>query len=120
MINPNKKINKSTHPFPYVIIEDFFENEFYKKIEFEFPIKKDFLKFPDSKVGRMNYDTSFGDELYSNLINKSSTFKLLHNFIYGEEFMKMFLDLFSKDIEEEINNSFLKIDIKNTPLRVQP
>jgi hypothetical protein len=68
----------------------------------------------------MNYDISFGDELYSNLINKSSTFKLLHDFIYGEKFMKMFLDLFSKDIEDEIKNSFLKIDIKNTPLRVQP
>ena len=120
MINPNKKINKSTHPFPYIIIEDFFENDFYKKIESEFPIKKDFLKFQNSKVGRMNYDISFGDELYSNLINKSSTFKLLHDFIYGEKFMKMFLDLFSKDIEDEIKNSFLKIDIKNTPLRVQP
>ena len=56
MINPNKKINKSTHPFPYIIIEDFFENDFYKKIESEFPIKKDFLKFQNSKVGRMNYD----------------------------------------------------------------
>ena len=67
----------------------------------------------------MNYDTSFGDELYSDLINKSKTFKLLHDFIYGEKFMKMFLDLFSKDIEDEIKNSFLKIDIKNTPLRVQ-
>ena len=31
----------------------------------------------------------------------------------------MLLDLFSKDIEDEIKNSFLKIDIKNTPLRVQ-
>ena len=120
MINPNKKINKSTYPFPYFIIEDFFENKFYKKIESEFPIKKDFLNFPDSRVGRMNYDTSFGDELYSNLINKSRAFKLLHNFIYGEEFMKMFLDLFSKDIENEIKNRFLKIDIKNTPLKTQP
>ena len=69
MINTKKKISKSTFPYPYIIIEDFFENEFYKKIESEFPIKKDFLKFPNSKVGRMNYDTSFGDELYSNLIN---------------------------------------------------
>jgi len=43
MINPNKKINKSTHPFPYIIIEDFFENDFYKKIEYEFPIKKNFI-----------------------------------------------------------------------------
>ena len=34
--------------------------------------------------------------------------------------MKMFLDLFSEDIENEINNNFLKIDIKNTPLRTQP
>ena len=120
MINPHRKINKNTFPYPYVIIEDFFENEFYKKIESEFPIKNDFLNFPNSKVGRMNYDTSFGDELYSSLINKSKTFKLLHNFIYEEKFMKMFLDLFSKDIENEINNSFLKIDIKNTPLKAQP
>ena len=44
MINTNKKINRSNFPYPYIIIEDFFENEFYKKIEFEFPIKKDFLK----------------------------------------------------------------------------
>ena len=87
MINPNRKIYKSSIPYPYIIIEDFFENEFYKKIESEFPIKKDFLNFPDSRVGRMNYDTSFGDELYSNLVNKSRAFKLLHDFVYGEEFI---------------------------------
>ena len=46
MINPNRKINKSTSPYPYIIIEDFFENEYYKKIESEFPIKNDFLNFP--------------------------------------------------------------------------
>ena len=120
MINTKKKISKSTFPYPYIIIEDFFENEYYKKIESEFPIKNDFLNFPNSKVGRMNYDTSFGDKLYSNLINKSITFKFLHDFIYGEEFMKMFLDLFSKDIENEIDNGFLKINIKNTPLNTQP
>ncbi len=43
MINPKIKINKSIHPFPHIVIEDFFENEFYKKIELEFPIKKRFF-----------------------------------------------------------------------------
>ena len=51
----------------------------------------------------MNYDTSFGKELYSNLIKKSREFKLLHDFIYGEKFMKMFLDLFNKDIEDDMS-----------------
>ena len=74
MINTNKKINRSNFPYPYIIIEDFFEKEFYKKIESEFPTKNDFLNFSNSKVGRMNYDTSFGDKLYSNLINKSKTY----------------------------------------------
>ena len=120
MINTNKKINRSNFPYPYIIIEDFFEKEFYKKIESEFPTKNDFLNFSNSKVGRMNYDTSFGDKLYSNLINKSKTFKFLHDFIYGEKFMKMFLDLFSKEIKHEIDNNFLKIDVKNTPLNTQP
>ena len=120
MINPNRKIQKNNFPYPHIVIEDFFENEFYKNIEMEFPAKETFLNFPNSKVGRMNFDTSFGDELYSNLINKSRTYKLLHNFIYGEKFIKMFLDLFSKDIENEIDNNFLEQNIKNIPLKTQP
>ena len=34
----------------------------------------------------MHYDTSYGDELYEDLILKTPEYKILHEYIYGESF----------------------------------
>ena len=127
MINPNRILERKKFPYPYLTIENFFEEEFYKNIETDFPKRteagfpqRDFFLNDPYKVKRFHFETTYGDEFYSKLIARSNVFKLLHDFIYGEKFMKMFLDLFSKDIENEIGNGFLKSDIKNVSWHKDP
>ena len=119
MINSNRILEKKRFPYPYIIIQNFFEKEFYKNIENDFPKKESFSDYPNN-LKRMNFDTTYGDEFYSKLISKSETFRLLHNFIYGDKFIKMFLDLFGEDIKNEIGQGFLKSDVKNLPLNKNP
>ena len=40
MLNPNKIVEKSADPFPYLIIKDFFKKDFYEELEKEFQKKK--------------------------------------------------------------------------------
>ena len=87
MINPNKIIEKNTEPFPYLIIKDFFEEDFYKKLEKDFPTKKEFLKQGEN-VGRMHYDSTYGHNLYKNILDNSEAYKKLHNYIYSDQFIK--------------------------------
>ena len=58
MINKDFKLKAKTYPFPYIVIDDFFEKEFYSKLELEFPNSK---SFKTNSVNRMHGDTTFGD-----------------------------------------------------------
>ncbi len=98
MIDTNYKLNKFETPFPYIVIENFLEQSFYKKIEAEFPKIEEFKKNLRS-VKRMNYDTTFGDTLYSNLIIKSLYYKKFHDFVYSEKFINLFLDKFKDNMK---------------------
>ena len=52
MINSNKILEKKRFPYPYIIIQNFFEKEFYKNIENDFPKKESFLDdIPGVPVG---------------------------------------------------------------------
>ena len=102
-LNKNSKVKYYNQPYPFIIIEDFFEKSFYDNIEKNFPTVSDF-KSQKNKINRMHYDTSYGDELYENLILKTPEYKRLHEYIYGESFIKYFINLFREDIELEIKN----------------
>jgi len=119
MINPNRIIEKNTDPYPYLIIRNFFKQDFYHKLEKEFPKKNEFLK-EKKYVGRMHYDTTFGLGLYEDILNTSETYKKLHNYIYSEDFIKTFLELFDKDIENETINNFLNVDVKKLEIKKEP
>ena len=119
MLNPNKIVEKSTDPFPYLIIKDFFKKDFYEELEKEFPKKEEFVK-QKNNVGRMHYDTTFGHSLYQEVINKSQAYKELHNYIYSKEFVKTFLNLFNNEIENEIDNNFLNVDVKKLDINDKP
>jgi hypothetical protein len=80
MINPNRIIEKNIDPFPHLLIRDFFDKDFYKEIEKEFPKKNQFLE-EKNNVGRMHYDTTYGYNLYRETMNKSGAYKELHNYI---------------------------------------
>ncbi len=119
MLNPNKKIEKGTDPFPHLIIRNFFKEEFYNELENFFPKKEEFKK-QDNIVNRMHYDTTFGDDLYQNILNKSKAYKELHDYIYGKEFVKTFLDFFDQDINYELENNFLNTNVKNLDVDNRP
>lgn len=119
MLNPDRIIEKSTDPFPHVIIKNFFDKDFYDKLENEFPKKDAFINHKNN-VGRMHYDTTFGHDLYQNVLSKSSAYNELHNYIYSNKFIETFLDIFNKDIDNEINKDFLKINVKKLVLDSKP
>ncbi len=109
-INKDLKIDKHSYPFPYLIIEDFLNPEFYKEIEKNFPLVEE-LKDEKNLVKRMNFDTTFGDQAYDNYCNKSKEFKIFHNWVYSLDFINFFTNFFVKDLENEYEKKFLSIDI---------
>ena len=89
MINKNFILEKFDYPFPYIKIKDFLEKDFYENLESNFPKIEEFKKFKRS-VSRMDHDTTYGDDIYSNLISKSSYYKKFHDYIYSEQFIIFF------------------------------
>ena len=110
MINTDFKFRKFENPFPYIVIENFLEQNFYEKLEADFPNIDEFKENPRS-VNRMNYDTTFGDNLYSNLIQKSLYYKKFHDYVYSEGFINFFLNKFKDNIQAESNRKFLTENI---------
>jgi len=119
MLNPNKTVEKNTDPFPHIIIKDFFTKDFYDELEKDFPTREKFAQ-QNTNLGRMNYDTTFGHNLYQEIISKSNVYKKLHDYIYSEDFIKTFIDLFNNEIENEIDNKFLSVDVKKIKIRNKP
>ena len=109
-INKDLKITKYSNPFPYLIIEDFLNPEFYKEIEKNFPLVKE-LENKKNLVRRMNFDTTYGDQVYDNYCNRSKEFKIFHDWVYSLNFINFFTNLFIKDLENEYEKKFLSIDI---------
>ncbi len=107
IINKNLKIKKYTEPYPYIVFENFFDNNFYEIIEEKFPSLEDFKKYPN-KINRMNFDTSFPDDLYNKLTSEVSQYQTLHEYIYSKKFMEYFINIFEKDIKDEISKGNLK------------
>ena len=62
MINNNCKIKKIINPFPYIVIDNFFSDQFYIELEKYFPKSEE---FQINNVGRMHGDTTYGDILYN-------------------------------------------------------
>ena len=109
MINQNLNLTKFGDPYPGLKIENFFDEKFYLQLEKDFPSDEKFST-QKNNVKRMSYDTSHGYELYSNLLSKSKVFKELHDYVYSNEFINYFINLFKTDILKEIKNKNL---IKN-------
>ena len=112
MINKNQKLTKSNIPFPHVVIENFFDENFYNILEQNFPSEQKFQSI-QNKVNRMNYDTTYGDTLYRELLDKNKEYKELHNYIYSNKFINYFLDLFSQNITDEMDKNFMIHNVFN-------
>lgn len=117
MINKNFNINKYQNPFPHIIIENFFEENFFVELEKNFPNKNNFKK---NNVGRMHGDTTYGDDLYFNLLNKSKHYNDLHNWVYSKDFINYFLEFFRENFLQEkdlLANPF-DYEIKSAPIEI--
>ena len=117
MINKNYKLKKTSDPFPYVVIDDFFSNDFYNELEKFFPKSE---KFKINNVGRMHGDTTFGDDLYNNLMSNSEAYKNLHNWVYSENFINFFIDFFEPDLNSQYDliDSPKNFEKKNEPVEI--
>lgn len=95
MINRDLKLVKESFPFPYIKIQDFLESKFFEELESNFPKSEDFIS-TDRTVKRMDFDTSFGDNLYNDLISQNKFYKEFHDYIYSKSFINFFLNIFKK------------------------
>ena len=68
----------------------------------------------------MDFDTTYGDQLYNKLISENKFFKLFHNYIYSTEFINYFLNIFREDIKNETQLGFLSEDVSNLEINPQP
>lgn len=117
MLNPNSIINQFSEPFPHVIIDNFFETSFFNELESFFP--KD-IEFKDNNVNRMHGDTTYGDELYTNLINKSEAYFKLNEWVYSNDFFEYFLKFFNKyfDAEKDLMDNPNNFTFKAEPYEI--
>ena len=119
MINEKLELKKYISPFPYIKIKNFLSKKYFNELEKNFPSKEDFQK-NDRSVNRMDFDTTYGDELYNNLIKKNQFYSEFHEYIYSSEFINFFLNLFQNDIKIEQNKGSLLKDIDNFPIKPEP
>ena len=110
LINRDFDLIKNKYPFPYIKIDNFFNNNIIDDLQKFYPSYVDFEN-NKSTVGRMDGDTTSGNLIYENFINNSKSFKMFHEWIYSENFFEFFLDLFNEDLNEEFKNGSLKYNI---------
>lgn len=98
MINfsKSKKIN---HPYPILIIEDFFEEHCLKKIIEEFPSFNKFIKFKKTMVNRRFLSNENPD--FFSYINKNKTWEEFYKIVNSKEFYSKILNLLVDDSSKE-------------------
>ena len=119
MINKNNKIEKHILPFPYVKISNFLEEDFYIQLEKNFPTIDNFKQSTRS-VKRMDFDTTYGDQLYDKIIKDNKFYKLFHDYVYSEEFVNYFINIFKEDINNEHKLGFLSDNFENSKTHCNP
>jgi hypothetical protein len=119
MFNTNSNIQYNKLPFPHIIIENFFTDNFYSELEKYFPKSDKFLE-NENKVGRMHGDTTFGDTLYNNLLNNSKAYNSLHNWVYSDNFIKFFINFFENEFQyqDDLLYNPKEFDLVSKPVEI--
>jgi len=108
--------NFKYEPYPYVILKNIFNYEFYKKIITEFPDNKEFHKSDYGKskaIGKFNKFQldNFLSPNFKQVINKKENLKKLYSFINSENFINI-INNFLKDnyidLTIKIQKNFIK------------
>ena len=119
MINKNYKLHKIETPFPYIKIENYLEDSFYRELDKSFPRIEEFKKHPRT-VKRMNYDTTYGNSLYSDLTKNSKAFGKFHEYVYSKDFINFFIDKFRNNIQNEVQKNYLIDDVLKYSIKPEP
>jgi hypothetical protein len=112
LINDKFQLIKKKYPFPYVKIDNFFDNKIIDDLEQLYPSYVEFEKNKNT-VGRMDGDATSGNSLYENFLKKSASFKTFHEWVYSKEFFNFFIDIFKEDLVKEFENGSLKINFSD-------
>ena len=110
MNNLFKNSLKFNVPYDHLLCDGFLKN--YDDFDNSYPI--DYL----GKSIRMDRDLTFGDHLYEKIYN--TPFKLLHDYVYSEQFISDFLKIFDNEIENKLHNDELLFDPREAKIRPQP
>lgn len=104
---------KFTTPYPHIECLNFLQN--FDSINSEFP------KIEELGNGiRMHYDSTFGDDTYGKILNKSNNFLHLHNYVYSEKFIIDFLEIFKDEIKQLYSNGSLILNPFELEIKCEP
>ena len=113
MILNSENIEAGTSPFPHFIIEEAFSD--FNELERAFPKSTAF-----TSSMRMDSDMTYPMPNYISLITNEKSYNKLHNFVYSEEFINYFLDLFRPAINDKLESGELAYDPFNLPIISSP
>ena len=68
----------------------------------------------------MDFDTTYGDQLYDKIIKDNKFYKLFHDYVYSEEFVNYFINIFKEDINNEHKLGFLSDNFENSKIHCNP
>ncbi len=97
-------------PYFHLICDNFLEN--YHEYDLNYPIEH--LGTPI----RMDKDLTFGDPTYENIYN--TPFKHLHEYVYSDDFILDFLDIFDEEIDTKVKTGELLYDPRKININPKP
>lgn len=69
---------------------------------------------------RMHGDLTAGDAAYEKLIENSSAYNAVHEWVYSKEFIETFLEIFDDQIDMRVKSGELMMDPRKLPIRPEP
>ncbi len=100
-------------PFSHVALPDALTS--YAQLERDWPAES---RFGDPI--RMHGDLSAGDDEYAALVNTSAAYRGLHDWVYSEDFIRTFLQLFHDSIAAHVASGALLYDPRDLPIEPHP
>jgi len=108
--------NFKYEPYPYVILKNILNHEFYKKIIAEFPDNKEFYKSDYGKskaIGKFNKFQldNFYSPNFNQVINKKENIKKLYTFLNSENFINIINNFLKEnyvDLAIKMQKNFIK------------
>lgn len=113
LCQPPAAIAVHASPYPHTALTPAFAD--YDGLVADFPAEDRFA----SRI-RMHGDLTAGDAEYDRLVEASSSYRALHDWIYSPDFVRAFLEIFDETIESAVKAGELLFDPRTLPIRAEP